>query len=208
MKKENLIIKKKVSDFAKNDENPFIQQAIENIDKNIVKKYKSSTNTDQKATLVAYDPNTSEILGHTRFIRQIEVDEEQFAKLYLANFGAFFDLSTAAIRVFGYILKCLKPKSDQFMFDRKKCMEYTHYKSDKQIYKGLGELVNGEIIARGPNEYVWFVNPMVVFNGDRVSFAKTYVKKKQSSIKTPEDKRQLSIWEAQENVQMPSDFSE
>lgn len=71
------------------------------------------------------------------------------------------------------------------MFDRKKCMEYTLYKSDKQIYKGLGELVNGEIIARGPNEYVWFVNPMVVFNGDRVSFAKTYVKKKQSSIKTP-----------------------
>ena len=80
-----------VSDFIRNEENPFLKQAIESIDKNIVKKYKSSTNTDEKATLVAYDPNTSEILGHTRFIRQIEVDEAQFAKLYLANFGAFFD---------------------------------------------------------------------------------------------------------------------
>ena len=28
----------------------------------------------------------------TSFIRQIEVDEEQFAKLYLANFAAFFNL--------------------------------------------------------------------------------------------------------------------
>ena len=187
----------KVSDFIGNEENPFLKQAIESIDKNIVKKYKSSTNTDEKATLVAYDPNTSEILGHTRFIRQIEVDEAQFAKLYLANFGAFFDLSTAAIRVFGYILTCLKPKSDEFVFNRKKCIEYTHYLSDKPIYKGLAELVNNEVIARGPNEYIWFINPMVFFNGDRVSFARTYIKKKQSSIKSPEDNRQLSLFESE-----------
>ena len=52
------------------------------------------------------------------------------------------------------------------------------YKSDKAIYKGLAELVQSEIIARGPNEYNWFINPLIVFNGDRVSFTKTYVRKK------------------------------
>ena len=31
--------------------------------------------------------------------------------------------------------------------------------------------------ARGPNEYNWFINPLIVFNGDRVSFTKTYVRK-------------------------------
>ena len=40
-----------------------------------------------------------------------KVDEEQFTKLYLSNFAAFFDLSQAAIRVFGYFMTCMKPVS-------------------------------------------------------------------------------------------------
>ncbi len=181
----------KVSQFQKNDENPFLNQALEVIDKNIVKKYKNSSSTDQKATLLAYDPNTSEVLGYTRFVRQIEVDEDQFAKLYLSNFAAFFDLSQASIRVFGYILTCLKPKQDMIVFFMDKCKEYTKYETTKPIYKGLAELLHAEIIARGPADNLWFINPMVVFNGDRVTFAKTYIRKKGS--KQIEDKSQLKI---------------
>lgn len=187
----------KITSYQRNEENPFMNQAIETIDKNIVKRYKSSTQTDQKATLLAYDPNTSEVLGHTRFIRQIEVDEDQFAKLYLANFAAFFDLSQAAIRVFGYILTCLKPKQDTFILRLEKALEYTKYATVKPIYKGLEELLKAEIIARGPIENFWFINPMVVFNGDRVSFAKTYVKKKAKQAKLIEDKKQLNLFEEQ-----------
>lgn len=49
--------------------------------------------------------------------------------------------------------------------------------------------------ARGPNEYNWFINPLIVFNGDRVSFTKTYVKKKTLAAKKKEEakKRQLSL---------------
>lgn len=183
----------KLTDFEKNEENPFLNQALECIDKNIVKKYKSSTKTDQKASLLAIDPNTSEVLGFTRFIRQIEVDEEQFAKLYLSNFAAFFDLSQAAIRVFGYILTCLKPKNDLIIFNRKKCLEYTKYKTDKAIYKGLAELVNAEIIARGPADNLIYINPLIVFNGDRVTFAKTFVKKKKKSQPEIKDNRMLEL---------------
>lgn len=181
----------KVSQYQKNDENPFLNQALEVIDKNIVKKYKNSTKTDQKATLLAYDPNTSEVLGYTRFVRQIEVDEEQFAKLYLSNFAAFFDLSQASIRVFGYILSCLKPKQDMIVFLMDKCKDYTKYETTKPIYKGLAELLQAEIIARGPADNLWFINPMIVFNGDRVTFAKTYVRKKKAT--KIEDKSQLKL---------------
>lgn len=181
----------KVSQFQKNDENPFLNQALEVIDKNIVKKYKNSSQTDQKATLLAYDPNTAEVLGYTRFVRQIEVDEEQFAKLYLSNFAAFFTLSQASIRVFGYILTCLRPKQDMFIFLMEKCKEYTQYETTKPIYKGLAELLQAEIIARGPADNLWFINPMVVFNGDRVTFAQTFIRKK--GAKKVEDKNQLSL---------------
>ena len=61
--------------------------------------------------------------------------------------AAFFDLSQAAIRVFGYFMTCMKPKNDLIIFNRKKCLEYTKYKTDKAVYKGLAELVKAEIIA-------------------------------------------------------------
>jgi hypothetical protein len=90
----------------------------------------------------------------------------------------------------------MKPKSDMIIFDRRKCLEYTQYKSDKAIYKGLAELVQNEIIARGPNEYNWFINPLIVFNGDRVSFTKTYVKK---HGRPQVDKRQLNLFNQEPN---------
>ena len=184
----------KLSDFQRNKENPFMKQAIEDIENHVIKKYKSSTGSDKKAVVAVADTDTGEVF-RTSFIRQIEVDEEQFAKLYLNNFAAFFDLSQAAIRVFGYIMTCMKPKNDMIMFILEDCLEYTKYTSKGTVYRGLAELVKAEIIARGINENLWFINPLIVFNGDRVSFTKTYVRKKSLSTKkkAEEDERQLSL---------------
>lgn len=181
----------RISSFTRNEENPFMKQAIEGIENHVVKKYKSSTGSDKKAVVAVADTGTGEVFK-TSFIRQIEVDEEQFAKLYLSNFAAFFNLSTAAIRVFGYILTCMKPKNDMVIFFLDKCKEYTEYKSKETIYKGLAELVNAEIIARGPADNLWFINPLIVFNGDRISFTKTYVKK---HGRPQIDKRQLNFFD-------------
>lgn len=38
----------RISSFEKNEENPFMKQAIEGIENHIVKKYKSSTGSDKK----------------------------------------------------------------------------------------------------------------------------------------------------------------
>ena len=161
-----------IKDFEMNRENPFLKEAIEQVEKNVVKKYKTATKTDQKAILQAFDPETGEVLGHTQFIRQIEVDEQQFAKLYLSNFSSFFDLKPQAIKVFGYILNQLVPNRDEFMFFIDDCMEYTQYKSDTSIRIGLTNLLKNEIIARGRNDSLYFINPMVAFNGNRITFAK------------------------------------
>jgi len=166
-----------ISEFKLNKENPFLKQAVEQVNQNIVKKYKTATKTGEKAILQAFDPNSGEVVGHTQFIRQIEVDEEQFAKLYLSNFSAFFDLKPQAIRVFGYILKQLVPNKDEFVFLLEDCQEYTGYKSSTSVRIGLTSLLENEIIARGKTDFLYFINPMVVFNGNRITFAKTYVKK-------------------------------
>lgn len=181
---------KKLSEFEMNRENPFLSQALEVINKNIVQKTRMASNTGERAILKAIDESTGEILGHTAFIRQIEVDEEQFAKFYLSNFSAFYDLKPSSIKVFGFILNQLKPNRDDFDFYAEDCM--SHYTlSRKTVERALTELLNNGVIARGRNEYQYFINPMVVFNGNRVTFAKTFVRKKQKDKK--EDKNQLSL---------------
>lgn len=165
----------KLKDFEKNRANPFVDNAIENIE--TVKK-KQFINTANKSEVQVIINNEGEAVGHSAFMRFIEVDEDKFTKFYLSQFEAFWDLPKSAIRVFGYIMQQLKPKNDRFDFFMDDCMEYTKYKNKKQIYEGLTSLCQNGIIARGFNEYVYFINPLIVFNGDRVTFAKTYIKKK------------------------------
>lgn len=179
---------KKLSEFRKNAENPFLNEALEVINRNIVRKTKMTKNSGESAVLRAIDEKTGEVLGHTAFIRQIEVDEEQFAKFYLNGFQAFYNLKPASLKTFGFILKQLKPHKDVFDFSLEDCINDTGY-TKQTIYRGLTELLNSEVIARGRFDYQYFINPMVVFNGNRVTFAKTYVKRKAKGI----DKNQLSL---------------
>lgn len=185
-----------IRDFEKNKENPFLSQAVEQVQNSIVKKYRTTSGTDKKAILKAVDDN-GEVLGHTSFIRQIEVDEEQFTKLYLSNFTKFFDLPPSAIKVFGYIMTALIPKKDMFYVDFEECLEYTGYKSNRSIHQGLAYLLKAQIIARGSNEFKYFINPMVAFNGDRITFAKTYVKKRKKTQNI--DPNQTSLLESLDN---------
>ena len=171
-------------DFAKNKENPFLKEAVEQIQQSIVKKYKNTSGTSRNAILQAVNSD-GELVGHTSFIQQIEVDEEQFTKIYLSQFSAFWNLKTQAIRVFGYIMTKLVPKQDLFSFFLDECMEYTGYKSEKSVYIGLASLLQNQIIARGRNDSHYFINPMIAFNGDRVTFAKTYVKKQKGKVIDP-----------------------
>ena len=167
-----------------NRENPFLKEAIEQIQSGIVKKYKNTSGTSRNAILQAVN-SEGEVMGHTSFIQQIEVDEQQFTKIYLSQFSAFFNLKSQAIKVFGYIMTKLNPKQDMFIFLMEECLEYTKYTSKNSIWIGLGSLVEEKIIARGPAESLYFINPMIAFNGDRVTFAKTYVKKQKGKVIDP-----------------------
>ena len=168
-----------LSDFEKNKENPFLKEAIEQIQSNIVKRYKNTSGTSKNAILQAGNSD-GELVGHTSFVQQIELDDQQFTKIYLSGFSAFHNLKNQGIRVFGYIMTKLTPKQDMFIFLKDECLEHTGYKSEKSIFIGLGSLVENNIIARGPADNLYFINPMVIFNGDRVSFTKTYVKKQKT----------------------------
>lgn len=170
------------------DTNPFVEGAIKEIGESTVSKKRFVKGTKGIEQIVVN--RDGEITGHTAFLQMVEVDEAKFAKLYLSQFAAFWDLPKAAIRVFGYIItKCLLPKQDVFYFDIDESLSYTGYSSSKYINTGIASLVNAGIIARGNRQNKYFINPLVVFNGNRVTFAKTYIRKRKEAI----DKAQTAI---------------
>jgi hypothetical protein len=181
---------KKVTDHKKFKDNPFVEKAIEDI--RIVKRTQV-VRPKEAGEIQMIVADNGEVQGHSAFMRFIEVDEERFAKIYLSQFAAFWELSKPAIRVFGFILTMLKPKHDSFILRMDACLQYTGYKSTKEIFTGLSALMEAGIIARSNYDFEYFINPLIVFNGDRVTFAKTYIKKRE--VMKSADPSQLDIFQ-------------
>lgn len=179
---------KKLKGFDSYEENPFVEKAINDI--KIVKRTQV-VRSKSREEIQMITSSDGEVMGHSAFMRFIEVDEERFAKVYLSQFTAFWDLSKPAIRVFSYILTVLKPKQDSFTFDMSECLLHTKYSTEKSVFEGLSALIECGIVARSNRHYKYFINPLVVFNGDRVTFAKTYIKKQKEKADKLESQLQI-----------------
>lgn len=167
----------KIGNHPKHQENPFIEKAIDEIE---FKKKTQVVHSGNRSVIQHIVNDNGEPSGHTAFLRYVEVDDEQFAKVFLSQFAAFWDLTKPAIRVFGYILNQLKPDSDRFIFKMPEALKYTKYSTEASVFSGLSNLIECGMIARSTYDFEYFINPLVVFNGSRVTFAKTYVRKKKN----------------------------
>lgn len=179
MKKELM----NLSDFQNNKENPFAKQTIVQMGNYLATRQVAGKNDDERAVLQAYDENTGEMLGQTVFMRTKMVDTETFAKVYQAGFSAFADLKPSVMKVFQYIVSQLKPDNDRFFLFVEDIIEATGY-SKMTVYRALGHLCSREIIARGRGETDYFINPMYVFNGNRVTFITNWINTNVPDYKT------------------------
>lgn len=184
MEKEEESKVKKLTDYPVNKINPFMESAVEEISGHAVKKWQSmgSGRGQGKAVLQTVDSTTGEVLGQATFVKRVMLDDERFAKIYLNKISQFFELSKVGIRLLSYVLTALRPREDIIFFSAKDAMEITGYKSKATIYKGLAELVNAEILARGEEDNLFYINPLIIFNGDRIQFMEEYVRENAINI--------------------------
>lgn len=193
---------KRIREHAKYADNPFLDKVIENV--KITKRKEFVHPTNKAGTHIVVDEN-GEVTGHTQFLQLVEVDEQKFAKVYLSQFEAFWELTKPAIRVFGYIMQVVKPNSDRFIFKIDEAKKYADYKNDSSIFSGLACLIEQGIIARTKYDFEYFINPLIFFNGDRVTFAKMFIKKKEEQI---EGKKQvMEIAEGNETPSQTADLA-
>lgn len=154
-----------------------MKDALAQMSNYIVDRKVLGSNQDEGAILKAIDRDGA-ILGNTVFMRNKTVDNEQFIKLYYDGIRNFFDLRPTSLKVLMLIISIVKnkPNTDEFILLPEEIMEVLKC-GKSSVYRALAELCQNEIIAKGRADCSYYINPMIMFNGDRVSFAMTYINK-------------------------------
>lgn len=159
---------KKVTIYDKHDATPFMGELMQiDIDKRT--KFIAGKNPS-----LVVNSSTGEVEGTQLFAIYEKVDKESFTKLYQKGMTEFCNLSKSGIKVFGYFTSIAKPNKGDVIFQMDECQKYTGYKTEKQVLKGISELLESGFIARSKYHYKYFINPTMFFNGSRVAFIKMY----------------------------------
>lgn len=176
----------KLTEYGTNRISPFLDDTVQHIEKG-----EKTLLFGQKNPDLIIDSD-SQVKGHSLFARKVTVDKAKFMKVFMTGLTNWFDLSKAGIKVFAYIANQVQPNRDTFIFDLDNCKQFTGYSAKNSILSGLAELVENKFIARGPAFNIYYINPTVFFNGDRLTFIEQYeLEKKEDNLaeesKTPQE---------------------
>ena len=135
-------------------------------------------------------------------MRTKTVDTETFAKVYQLGFQAFADLKPSVMKVFKHIINQLRPDRDMFNLYIEDIIEDTQLHK-ATIYRALGVLCDRQVIARGRTEYEYYINPMYVFNGNRVTFITNWINSNMPDYKTSQKTLKGTIQLMQQQGYLP-----
>ena len=77
------------------------------------------------------------------------------------------ELSTPALKVLFYIISEMD-STDTIDFTMRKCMDFTGYKDNNNIYRAVRELKEKGFISESSQPKVYMINPLLIFNGNRI----------------------------------------
>ena len=148
---------------------------------------------------VVMNPETGELEDTLGVARVKWVDSEQFVKVYLANLNVFFELGKAAQRVCEFAMAQVATRAINQGEVILSFPEYQDYFQGKQggtrptFMRGLQELAAKNLIAKSRTRDVWFINPAVMFNGDRARFVTEVRRRRKSQAEIAEEAGQMQL---------------
>lgn len=177
-------------------ENPFIKDMG-----HISKRKRTEVLYDGKQAVIQRD--TGQVQEDQLAIARIKwVEAEQFIKVYTANVAVFFDLSKGGQRVCEFLVSQMGEgqsiNSDRLVLYYEDYKEFCKAKdsaglSQNTFNRGLRELADKALIAKANRQNQWFINPAVMFNGDRARFITEVRRKKKSQAQIAEEHGQMSF---------------
>lgn len=129
---------------------------------------------------VSADGESVEVSG-VHIVR--EVDESQFLKVYTKNIKAIFDLKPSTQKVLQYLMHQIQktPNADGIYLAWFGASEYLSEEnvsvSRASFQRSLRELLEKGFIAESVEPNMFWFNPNLFFNGNRMTFINEYRKK-------------------------------
>lgn len=169
--------KQPFNSFGFNSANPFLSPLISEFasTNSDVFVTRTSKATEQTATTVSTKtlPNGETIKV---FHRKELVDSEAFIKLYQGQFRRFHDLSGAELDLMELIVALLPTGSDLVTLHPLKAAGMLGV-TKTTVYSSFSTLLKRGLIAKGAFPEIFYVNPTVVFKGDRIAVIVETIKK-------------------------------
>jgi len=140
------------------------------------------------------DPSSGEIVAVATICTRKIVDTERFAKIYLDGVSQSFALGAAARKVFSSVLQVCEKDTDRIylnfmMLQEDVKVDYT----ERTFHRGMNELIEKEFIAASTQPHMYWINPHVFFNGDRVRFMTEYVKEGRKPVVHDDEKDRAEL---------------
>ena len=123
-----------------------------------------------------------ESISHSGIHVVREVDENEFVKVYTKNIRAIFDLKPTAQRVLQYLMTELQktPNADAIYLAWVGADEYFSENDIKasraSFHRALSELIQKGFLAESTKPNMFWFNPNLFFNGNRLTFVHEYRK--------------------------------
>jgi hypothetical protein len=149
-----------LKDFPEYKANPFIEPIV-------AMKVKNKTVQIATTPQMALNENGAYV-GDSYMVVKKKVDKEEFVKVFKNQLTLIFEFSKTAQKVLTYFIKNLGVNKDIVIFDIERAKIDSSLSSKTSIYFGLAELIQNNIIARSNLNQVYFINPAILFNGDRL----------------------------------------
>lgn len=131
------------------------------------------------------DKETGQAEDMAEVVMVREVDDQQFVKIFTQNLKVFFDLTPGAMKLLQVVLHQVQqtPNSDRIMLNLAVVEEYftqSHQEaiSRASFHRAVHELLDKKFIAESVLIGLYFINPHLFFNGDRVRFVQEFRRKR------------------------------
>jgi|DEB19_MinimDraft_2_1074335.scaffolds.fasta_scaffold02221_1 hypothetical protein len=139
-----------------------------------------------------YTPATLQI------VKQIKADKEKFVKLYTTHLRVFFELTANSNKLLQYILHKVQTEAqgkDTIYLGFEDADEfYTSHNlkiGRSTFFKGMKELIEKGFLAKSNLPNIYFINPKLFFNGDRVEFITKFENTTKQEVLTKEEYQRL-----------------
>lgn len=158
--------------FSYNSINPFINQIMLHITEN-----KTSATASAVGTKEVLNEKTGELEPMKMlFLKKITkiTDHQEFCKVYLGSFKHFFHLPNSAVNLLEYIMTNIQYGSDRICLHVATVVDETGF-TKSGIYKSIIKLLSANIIAKADKRNCYFINPSVLFKGERITLINEFV---------------------------------